>query len=81
MSCGRKTKTKPTYLECENCKNVVTIQRRLSKMHGHNHVKHMYCYKCKQVTPHIEKKEELFFPEWIKESDTEGVQNANNDIN
>lgn len=27
----------------------------------------MYCYKCKEVTAHVEVKEEAFYPEWVKE--------------
>lgn len=67
MASGSKTKTKATYLECEVCQNVVTIRRKRSKMREKNHIKHMYCYKCKEVHAHIETKDDVFLPDWLKD--------------
>jgi hypothetical protein len=36
-------------------------------MKEYDHTKHMYCFKCKEITAHIEKGEEIFYPQWIKE--------------
>ena len=66
MGAGARTKTKDTYLECEVCKNIATIRRKRHKMRENNHTKHMYCFKCKETTAHIEKKEDLFLPDWLK---------------
>jgi hypothetical protein len=66
MASGARTATKDTYLECEVCENLVTIRRKRSKMKEKNHKKHMYCYKCKEVTAHIEVKEDAFLPEWLR---------------
>jgi hypothetical protein len=66
MASGARTKTKDTYLECEVCENVVTIHRKRSKMKEKNHLKHMYCYKCKEVTGHVEIKEDVFLPDWLR---------------
>ena len=67
MTVGSKTRTAQTFLQCSCCGNINPIFRKRSKMKGKNHIKHMYCYKCKEVTAHVEVKEEAFYPEWVKE--------------
>ena len=67
MASGPKTITKTTYLECDECGNVVTIHRKKHKMREKDHVKHMYCFKCKDRTAHIETKDDLFLPEWLRD--------------
>jgi hypothetical protein len=67
MAAGSYTKTVPAYLECECCSTVTTIRRKTGKVKEREHVKHMYCYKCKEVTAHTEKKEDLFYPQWVKD--------------
>lgn len=67
MASGSKTRTSPTHLQCPQCDNPVTIHRKRSKMREKNHVKHMYCFKCKEVTGHVEVKDDIFLPEWLKE--------------
>lgn len=62
-------RTKETFLKCPECDNVVTIHRRRSKLKVKNHIKDLYCYKCKDTTKHIELKEDLFLPEWLREED------------
>lgn len=66
---AKRTVTATTYLKCEDCGNVVQIHRKRSKLKEKNHLKHMYCYKCKDKTGHIEEKEDVFLPEWIRERD------------
>jgi hypothetical protein len=67
MASGSKTRTSQTHLSCSCCSNVVSIHRKRSKMKEKNHVKHMYCWKCKETTAHIEVKEDVFLPEWLRE--------------
>lgn len=73
MASGSKTRTAETYLKCttEDCGNVVQIHRKRSKMREKNHVKHMYCFKCKETTAHVEEKEDLFLPEWLRKQQEE----------
>ncbi|QEG13573.1 hypothetical protein MARVELLAND_42 [Bacillus phage vB_BspM_MarvelLand] len=67
MASGSKTKTCSTYLQCTECTNVVKIYRKKSRLKEKDHVKHMYCYKCKVITAHLEVKEDVFIPSWIDE--------------
>jgi hypothetical protein len=67
MAAGSYTKTFQSHLECSECGTVATIWRKRVKPKEKNHVKHMYCYKCMDTTAHIEKKEELFYPQWLKD--------------
>lgn len=67
MTVCSKTRTAQTFLQCSCCGNINPIFRKRSKMKVKNHIKHMYCYKCKEVTAHVEVKEEAFYPEWVKE--------------
>ncbi|AMQ66570.1 ribosome associated inhibitor A; zinc finger domain [Bacillus phage Shbh1] len=67
MASGSKTKTAPTHLKCPKCNNTQTIYRKRSKLRGKNHIKHMYCFQCKETTGHIEVKEDIFLPEWLRE--------------
>jgi hypothetical protein len=69
MASGSKTRTATTHLECDCCKNLVTIQRKKSKQKDKGHIKHMYCYKCKETTAHIEVKEDIFLPTWLRSTD------------
>jgi predicted RNA-binding Zn-ribbon protein involved in translation (DUF1610 family) len=71
MASGSKTRTLSTNLQCPECGNTLTIHRKRSKMREKNHVKHVYCYKCKEVTGHVEVKEDIFLPEWLKEVEEE----------
>lgn len=82
MATGSKTRTAPTHLQCPVCGNIVTIHRKRSKMRGKNHTKHMYCYKCQEVTGHIELREDVFLPKWLlelKEEEKEEHKNKNLD--
>lgn len=45
-----------TYLECCECGNILKIWRYYSRQKEVGHIKHMYCYKCKETTPHKELK-------------------------
>lgn len=67
MASGSRTRTASTHLECPECNNVVTIHRKKSKMKSKNHTKHLWCFKCKKMTGHIEVKDEAFLPDWLKD--------------
>lgn len=41
-------------LQCKKCGNEQTIQRLKSRNREAGHVKHLYCFKCKERTPHTE---------------------------
>lgn len=71
MASGARTSTLPTYLNCEVCNNTVPIFRKRHKMKEKGHVKHMWCFKCKDTTAHIEVKEEAFYPAWLREMNNE----------
>lgn len=50
----RRTKTFRTDLQCRECGTEASIQRRKSLRKEPEHVKHYYCYKCRDTTAHIE---------------------------
>ncbi|MBQ4263130.1 MAG: hypothetical protein IJB83_02660 [Bacilli bacterium] len=54
------SKTEPTkicMLKCLKCANVQTIRRRKSRLKKDGHIKHLWCWKCKERTKHLEEKE------------------------
>ena len=53
---------KQTHLKCSVCEETVTIYRRKGYEKKYGHTKHMYCYKCKEETAHIEIKQ--LFSHW-----------------
>ncbi|QEM43099.1 helix-turn-helix DNA binding domain protein [Bacillus phage Chotacabras] len=67
MAVGAKTVTASTHLECEVCGNVTMLWRKRSKMKQKQHLKHMYCPKCKETTGHYELRDDVGVPAWIKE--------------
>lgn len=69
MSSGGKVRTASTYLQCPECDTIQTIYRKRNRMKEKYHIKHLWCWKCKEVTGHIEVKEEAFYPDWLKEED------------
>jgi hypothetical protein len=42
------------YLRCIECGEVFVIYRRIGHNRKKNHIKNLYCYKCKKVTQHRE---------------------------
>ena len=46
-----------TELECENCGAIIPISRKCSKQKKDGHYKHIWCYKCKEETRHVERKD------------------------
>lgn len=66
MAAGSRTRTAETYLTCPECGNVTTIHRKRSRMREKNHIKHMWCFRCKEVTGHIEVKDDVFLPDWLR---------------
>ena len=70
MSVGSRTRTIATKLQCEECGNIQTIHRRVSRQKAKNHLKHMYCYdKCRVITGHREIKGDADLPQWIIDRD------------
>ena len=67
LASGSRTRTAETHLQCPECDHVMTIRRKRSKMRGKNHIKHMWCPTCKEVTGHIEVKDDIFLPKWLRE--------------
>lgn len=45
---------KKCYLRCPKCKNVQTINRRMSRLKKNGHIKHLWCPKCRRRLGHIE---------------------------
>jgi hypothetical protein len=41
-------------LKCEVCGDIFPIFRKAWKNKESGHIKHLYCYKCKNITAHIE---------------------------
>jgi hypothetical protein len=71
MSVSARTKVIQTHLQCPECKNIVTIYRRGNRTKEKNHLKHMYCFRCKDITGHIEGKDDLFLPQWLIDQEKE----------
>lgn len=45
---------KQTMSWCLNCGNTAIFFRDASELKQNGHLKHMYCAKCKDRTPHLE---------------------------
>ena len=73
MASGSKTRTAQTFLKCSCCDNVNPIFRKRSKMREKHHIKHMYCYKCKEITAHVEVREDVFLPKWLRDDNSIGM--------
>ena len=41
-------------LYCENCNEKFIIFRKRGNLRGNGHIKHVWCYRCKDVTAHTE---------------------------
>ena len=54
MSGGVHVELDQVKLRCAACDELSFIWRRKSKLKEKNHVKHMWCANCRQVTPHVE---------------------------
>ena len=56
-------------LKCTVCGNVDTIQRTNHRNRETGHIKHIYCFKCRDTTAHEELSEfaESYKGEWGKE--------------
>lgn len=42
------------FFKCSECGTVLTAYKKSSRRTGANHIKHMYCHKCKEVHPFIQ---------------------------
>lgn len=50
-----KLNCKMRYFECPVCKNTMTAFKKSSKQTSKDHVKHMWCYICKDVVGFVQK--------------------------
>jgi len=41
-------------IKCSNCKTILIIRRLIGRKKKPGHVKHYWCYICKERTPHEE---------------------------
>jgi hypothetical protein len=51
-----RVKMQECKLKCSTCNNITTIQRRRGELRELGHIKHLWCYKCKDTTAHIEQR-------------------------
>ena len=49
----KKHTTQRTF-KCPNCNTIMIAYKKSNKLTKLNHIKHMYCYKCKQTTGFIQ---------------------------
>ena len=42
------------YFKCPECGTILTAYKKSSRRTSVNHIKHMYCYKCKEVRPFVQ---------------------------
>lgn len=54
---GRESAFTISTFKCEECGNTIPLPRGNHKQREKNHIKHVYCIKCKKETAHIEKRE------------------------
>ena len=50
-------KTRAVTLVCPVCGSESFIQRRMCHLKENGHVKHLWCFSCQEVTPHVERRE------------------------
>jgi len=70
---GKAVKMETSKLICEECGTEMLIPRKRGQRREKGHVKHMYCYKCKETTAFIEgvaKDDTMqFWEDWQEKSD------------
>lgn len=54
MSGGQHGPMAEVRLRCQNCGNETMIWRRKGRLKEPNHVKHLWCFKCRDRTAHVE---------------------------
>lgn len=66
----KKQKCCTSNFSCQVCGNVIPLPRKISRQRALGHKKHLWCVKCKRLTPHTElhecssiKEFERFHPE------------------
>lgn len=67
MAVGTRTVTQQTSLKCCECGQVNTIWRKRSKMKKREHLKKLYCIKCKKEVNHTELRLDNELPAWLRE--------------
>ncbi|MNC14948.1 hypothetical protein D3C75_627400 [compost metagenome] len=58
-SVGKWRNISMSYLYCPECENMSNIQRKNRKLKSNGHIKDLWCHRCKKITKHIEKREDL----------------------
>lgn len=53
----RTGQVEQTRLECPECGSIMPIMRKRGKQKEEGHIKHMYCFKCKEVVGFVEIKD------------------------
>lgn len=53
----RKTATVRSELVCFECGGIITISRKTHRQRNKYHIKDIFCFKCEEVTKHIELKD------------------------
>lgn len=53
----RTRRVQRKLLRCLECGAIFPIWRRLSSNRARGHVKHLWCYRCRKRTPHVEQYE------------------------
>lgn len=60
-----RTKAVQTILQCPVCQNKVHIWRKVSRQKQPGHIKHMYCFYCKETRGFVELKNDYNKEGWI----------------
>lgn len=70
---GKVVKTESSKLVCEVCGTEMMIPRKRGQRRERGHIKHMYCYHCKEKTAFIEgvkpDPNEAFWDNWHQQHD------------
>lgn len=56
MSLANK-RTAKTHLICSDCGTIYPMIRVKAMQKKDGHIKNLWCYRCKEVKPHVENKE------------------------
>lgn len=71
MCVRTKVVTQQTSLSCTKCGQVSTIWRKRSKMKKRNHLKKLFCVKCREEVNHKELRLDNELPAWLREHEEE----------
>lgn len=66
---------------CLNCNSKITLSRRVCAQREKYHIKDIFCHNCKEITPHIEVRQNDFSEEvlqYANEHKEELIKSYNN---